>query len=52
VAFGIDQTVGESDMGVFNLVAHSMGVRTEHGRKVNTVFKTFARDDKSWWRHK
>ena len=52
VAFGIDQTVGESDMGVFNLVAHNMGVRTEHGRKVNTVFKTFARDDKSWWRHK
>ena len=52
VAFGRDLSVGETDMGLFNLIVHSMLHRVEHGPKVNTVFKKFQDNGQAWWRHK
>jgi hypothetical protein len=50
---GRDTQINGSDMGVFNYVAQiEMGNRTEHGPKVNTVFKKFTDNGEAWWMHK
>lgn len=52
VKYGRDLSVGETDMGLFNFICHSMLHRIEYGPQVNTVFKKFEYSDVSWWRHK
>lgn len=51
--FGADESAGETDMGIFNLVAWTKWAhRLVVGPQVNTVFKADERNDWSWWKHK
>lgn len=43
---------GLTDMGIFNQVAYTGGFQIEHGRRVNTIFKTYQKTGESWFRHK
>jgi len=43
---------GLTDMGIFNQVAYTGGFQVEHGRRVNTIFKTYQKTGESWFRHK
>lgn len=55
MAFSDVETIGESDMGIFNYIARQF-FQNEiiHGRKVNTVFKRYqnTQGSLSWWKHK
>jgi glycosyltransferase involved in cell wall biosynthesis len=45
--------VGFSDMGIFNYLCYNQGIAPiMHGRKVNTIFKSFKANDISWFQHK
>ena len=52
VKFGRDASVGETEMGLFNFMCHTMLHRIVHGPQVNTVFKSFKDNGTAWWRHK
>ena len=47
-----DASVGETDMGLFNWIAHTMRHRIIHGPAVTTKFKAFKDNGTAWWRHK
>lgn len=53
VRFGRDQTVGHTEMGLYNQVMITkFSSYLSHGRHVNTVFKKNEYNDVSWWKHK
>jgi GT2 family glycosyltransferase len=52
--FDEHKQVGDFEMGAYNYIARTQfpGL-IEHGRQVNTIFKTYDRSSiESWWRHK
>ena len=51
--FNRAQTVGDTEMGVFNYVVGGLlSHRISHGPHVNTRFKAYADNGQAWWRHK
>lgn len=53
VRFGRDQTVGHTDMGLYNKVMITkFNSYLSHGLHVNTVFKKNEYNNVSWWKHK
>ena len=42
-----------TDMALFNFVLYTyFSDKIEHGRKVTNVFKSYTKNEKSWWKHK
>lgn len=53
VIYAKDQTVGATDMGLFNWTCReNFAHRIEHGPHVVTKFKAYADNGIAWWRHK
>lgn len=53
VRFRREKTVGDSDMGLFNVVLlKQFAEKISFGEHINTPFKSYKTNDYSWWKHK